>query len=459
MTLESAPARDLGALSSVRPSDADLAQCVHCGLCLPNCPTYLLTGYEAESPRGRIHLIQALNDGRLEPTAAYKLHLERCLVCRNCESVCPSGVHFGRIMEAGRAQLYASAGTRQAEPGAPLSLGERLFRRLAFHELLPHQGRLRALFGALLVYQRSGVQRLVRSRPVQRLLPAPLRAAESLLPTLPAPFVPRREVYPAAGPTRYRVGLFLGCVMPLLYGPVHAATLRVLRHNGCEVHVPRQQACCGALNVHGGERVLAAELARRNARAFLGRDLDAVIVNSAGCGSTMKEYAELLPDPAARELAALTRDVTEFLASIELVPPRRPVPRTVTLQESCHLVHAQRIKAAPRTLLGLIPGLELVDMPHPDRCCGSAGLYMLTQPAMASQLLDERLDEIRATGATTLATANPGCLLQLERGVRRAGLNAEVRHVIELLDESYGQPTSRPISTTSIPRLPLRRRA
>jgi glycolate oxidase iron-sulfur subunit len=212
----------------------------------------------------------------------------------------------------------------------------------------------------------------------------------------------------------------------------------VLRHNGCEVHVPRQQACCGALNVHGGERVIAAELARRNARAFLGRDLDAVIVNSAGCGSTMKEYAELLPDPAARELAGLTRDVTEFLAAIELVPPRRPVPRTVTLQESCHLVHAQRITAAPRTLLGLIPGLKLVDMPHPDRCCGSAGLYMLTQPEMASQLLDARLDEIVASGATTLATANPGCLMQLQRGVRRAGLAAEVKHVVELLDESYG---------------------
>jgi glycolate oxidase iron-sulfur subunit len=439
----------------MRPADADLAQCVHCGLCLPNCPTYLLTGYEAESPRGRIHLIQALNDGRLAPSAAYKLHLERCLVCRNCESVCPSGVPFGRIMEAGRAQLYAPAEDGRPEQGAPLGPGERLFRRLAFHELLPHRGRLRALFGALLVYQRSGLQRLVRARPLQRLLPRPLRAAESLLPELPAPFVPRFEVYPAEGPVRYRVGLFTGCVMPLVYGPVHAATLRVLRHNGCEVHIPRQQVCCGALNVHGGERRVAADLARRNARAFLGRGLDVVIVNSAGCGSTMKEYGELLPEPAARELAALTRDVTEFLTSIELVPPRRPVRRRVTLQESCHLVHAQRIKAAPRALLGLIPGLELVDMAHPDRCCGSAGLYMLTQAAMASQLLDARLEEVTATAATTLVTANPGCMMQLERGVRRAGLQAEVKHVVELLDESYGPP----ISTTSIPKVPLRHRA
>lgn len=411
--------------AAVRPSEADLAQCVHCGLCLQNCPTYLLTGYEAESPRGRIHLMQALNDGRATANAAYKEHLERCLVCRNCESVCPSGVPFGRIMEAGRAQLYTQA---------PLSPGERLFRRLAFHELLPHQGRLRALFGMLLVYQRSGLQRLVRST---RVLPGPLRAAESLLPPLPAPFVPRQEVYPAEGRRRFRVGLFTGCVMPLAYGPVHVATLRVLRRNGCEVHVPRQQVCCGALNVHGGERRTASQLAAQNARAFLGRGLDAIITNSAGCGSTMKEYPELLPATAAREFAALTRDVSEFLASIDLVPPTHPVRSRVTLQESCHLIHAQRISAAPRKLLGLIPGLELVDMTHPEQCCGSAGLYMLTQPEMATQLLDAKMQDVAGTGADIVATSNPGCLMQLQRGLRRAGYAGRVAHVVELLDASY----------------------
>ena len=271
-------------LSVVTPSPADLSQCVHCGLCLQNCPTYLQTGYEAESPRGRIHLIQAFNEGRVQATPAYRQHLELCLVCRNCESVCPSGVHFGRIMEAGRAQLYERA---------TLSFAERLFRRVAFKELLPHPDRLRAIFGALLVYQRSGLQRLVRW---SRLLPAALGEAESLLPTLPAPFTPGRDVYPAHGKPRYRVGLFTGCVMPLVYGPVHAATLRVLRHNGCEVHIPRAQVCCGALNVHGGERTVAADLARQNLRAFLGRGLDAVVVNSAGCGATMKEYTELVPN-------------------------------------------------------------------------------------------------------------------------------------------------------------------
>jgi glycolate oxidase iron-sulfur subunit len=412
---------------SVAPAPADLSQCVHCGLCLPNCPTYLQTGYEAESPRGRIHLIQALNEGRIEATPAYREHLELCLVCRNCETACPSGVHFGRIMEAGRAQLYSRA---------RLSFEERLFRRVAFHELLPHKARLRAMFGALLVYQRSGLQGLIRAT---RLLPPTLADAESLLPDLPKPFAPRWEVYPAEPPLRYRVGLFTGCVMPLVYGDVHRATLRVLRHNGCEVHIPRAQVCCGALNVHGGERQIAAQLARQNLQAFLGRGLDAIIVNSAGCGATMKEYADLLgpDDPDVEAFTSLVRDVTEFLAGIDLVPFRAAAPSRVTLQESCHLIHAQRIKAAPRTLLAQIPGVELRDMPHPDLCCGSAGLYMLQQREMSTRILDDKMAEVAATGAETIVTANPGCMLQLHRGVARAGLQAGVRHVIELIDDAY----------------------
>ena len=411
---------------SLAPSPADLSQCVHCGLCLPNCPTYLQTGYEAESPRGRIHLIAALNDGRVAANDAYRQHLELCLVCRNCESVCPSGVKFGRIMEAGRAQLYERA---------TLSPGEQLFRRVAFRELLPHPGRLRALFGALLIYQRSGLRWLVRA---SGLLPRALGQAESLLPRLPAPFSPRWEVYPAEGARRYRVGMFTGCVMPLVYGPVHAATLRVLRHNGCEVHIPRQQVCCGALNVHAGEQEVTRELARKNLQAFLGRGLDAIVVNSAGCGAIMKEYGELLGSAEAAEFARLTRDVTEFLAAIQLQPFRRPVQRRVTLQESCHLVHAQRIKDAPRTLLAAIPGLELRDMAHPELCCGSAGLYMVTQPEMSTRILDQKMAEIASTGVQTVVTANPGCMMQLQRGVRRAGSAADVRHVVELVDEAYG---------------------
>jgi glycolate oxidase iron-sulfur subunit len=410
------------------PSAADLSQCVHCGLCLQNCPTYLQTGFEAESPRGRIHLIQALNEGRVEPTADYREHIELCLVCRNCESVCPSGVPFGRIMESARAQLYDRT---------KLSLAERIFRRLAFTELLPHAGRLRAMFGALLIYQRSGLRRLVRA---SGLLPGPLAEAESLLPDLPAPFLPRWEVYPALGPVRYRVGLFTGCVMPLVYGPVHAATLRVLRLNGCEVHVPSRQVCCGALNVHGGEQTVARALAEQNVRAFAGRGLDAIVVNSAGCGATMKDYTGLVDTPAAAEFEHRTRDVTEFLASIELVPFRRDVRRVVTLQESCHLVHAQRVKDAPRKLLAALPGLTLRDMVHPGLCCGSAGLYMLTEREMSARILDDKMADIASTGAATVVTANPGCMMQLQRGLQRSGLEGEVKHIIELVDEAYGGP-------------------
>ncbi len=412
--------------STITPDPADLSQCVHCGLCLPTCPTYLVTGFEAESPRGRIHLIQSLNEGRIEPNAAYREHLELCLVCRNCESVCPSGVHFGRIMEAGRAQLY-----QQTE----LPWHERAFRRLAFKELLPHQTRLRVLFGMLLIYQRSGLRRIV-----QKALPEAMKDLEALLPTLGKPFVPRWEVYPAFGQVRYRVGLFTGCVMPLVYGPVHEATLRVLRHNGCEVHVPTNQVCCGALNVHGGEREISAQLARQNMREFLGRGLDAIVVNSAGCGSTMKDYGEVVGGSDAEQFARLTQDVTEFLASIDLEQPRRSVKRTVTLQESCHLVHAQRIREAPRQLLAMLPGVTLRDMARPELCCGSAGLYMLTQPAMASRLLDDKMRDVASTGATTVVTANPGCMMQLQRGLHRAGLKGEVKHIVELLDEAYSTP-------------------
>jgi glycolate oxidase iron-sulfur subunit len=226
--------------------------------------------------------------------------------------------------------------------------------------------------------------------------------------------------------------------MPLVYGPVHQATLRVLRHNGCEVHIPSTQVCCGALNVHGGEQEVAANLARQNMRAFLGRGLDAIVVNSAGCGATMKEYAQLLEDAETSEFARLTRDVSEFLVSIEpLQPFSHAVKRTVTLQESCHLVHAQRVKDPPRHLLASIPGLELRDMAHSDLCCGSAGLYMLTQSEMSSRILDDKMRDVAATGAYTIVTANPGCMMQMERGLHRSGLAGEVKHVVELLDEAY----------------------
>lgn len=417
------------------PAADDLAKCVHCGLCLQHCPTYLLTGQETESPRGRIHLIDALNSGRITATPAYAQHLELCLVCRACEAACPSGVPFGRIMERARAQLVAR------RPG-PWRV--RLLRWLVFEQLLPHPERLRRVAKLLRAYQRSGLQRLVRASGLLRRLPGRLDQVEAQLPPLPTRFFrPRVEVFPPRGQRRQRVGLFIGCVMPYLYSEVHAATLRVLLRNGYEVVVPRAQTCCGALNVHAGERRVARELARQNIRAFLDAGVEAVVVNAAGCGAMLKEYHELLEgDAADRELAArfssLVRDINELLAGTELLPPTRPVHRRVTLQDSCHLVHAQRVTAAPRQLLARIPGLTLVEMAHPDLCCGSAGIYSLTRPEMSAAILSARMAEIEATGADTIVTANPGCQLQLERGVRERGLRAEVRHVVQLLDEAYG---------------------
>ena len=417
------------------PAPADLAACVHCGLCLQHCPTYLVTGQETESPRGRLHLIAALNEGRIGATEGYAQHIELCLVCRACESACPSGVPFGRIMEPARTQL-----AELRPPPGP----QRLLRWAVFEQLMPYPRRLRTLARLLRRYQRSGLQRVVRGSGLLRLLPGGLDRAEAQLPGLPERFfAPSIEVFPAYGQRRQRVGFFSGCVMPYLYSGVHAATLDVLRRNGCEVVVPSGQVCCGALNVHSGERRIAREMARRNIRAFLAAGLDAVVVNAAGCGSTLKEYGELLGhDPADRDLAErfseLVKDVNEFLAGIELELPTQPVRRRVTLQESCHLVHAQRVKRAPRELLAAIPGLELVDMAHPDLCCGSAGIYNLAQPEMSAAILSGKMDEVAATEADTVVTANPGCMLQLEQGVRRRGLRVQVKHVVELLHEAYG---------------------
>ena len=445
------------------PSAADISKCVHCGLCLQHCPTYLETGNEMESPRGRLHLIGALNEGRLQANAAYSQHINLCLVCRACENVCPSGVPFGRIMERARTQLV------QRRPG---SWADRILRWAVFHQLLPKPERLRLLAGALRHYQRGGLQRLVRTSGLLRLLPGHLDRAEAQLPRLRDSFFrPHLEVFPAVGQRRYRVGFFSGCVMPYLYSEVHTASLRVLRRNGCEVVIPSGQVCCGALNVHSGEREMARQMASRNVQTFLATNLDAVIVNAAGCGSTLKEYHDLLdhrpalapqssprpPGGATHALPAdtnrftnLVKDVNEFLASIALEPPTNPVRRRVALQESCHLVHAQRIKAAPRQLLARIPGLELVDMAHPDLCCGSAGIYNLTQPVMAAALLDSKMADAAATGADTIATANPGCMLQLEQGVSQSGMAAEVKHVIQLLDEAYGGVTNRFVPTSMV---------
>ncbi|MBI2886576.1 MAG: 4Fe-4S dicluster domain-containing protein [Chloroflexi bacterium] len=419
----------------------DLSRCVHCGLCLQSCPTYVETGLETESPRGRLYLMRARAEGRIRATPSFLQHMELCLVCRNCEAVCPSGVPYGRIMEAERAQLLAQ------KRGVPWQRGLRL---LVFRGLLPHPGRLRLLAGLLRLYQRSGLQRLVRRSGLLRLLPRAVVQMESLLPPAAGGFlVAPRGVQPFPETALTTVALLSGCVMPYLYPEVHEATLRVLARNGYRVEVSPGQGCCGALHLHSGEREEARRLARRNIDAFLVAEPGAIVTNAAGCGASMKEYTGLLQDdPAyadkARRFSSLVRDITELLAMQPLQGRLGPLPIRVTYQDSCHLAHAQRIRQAPRELLRAVPGLELVEMRTPDACCGSAGVYNITQREMAQRLLVGKMQEVAAARAEVVVTANPGCMLQLAAGLRQAGLPGRVAHVVEVLDWAYGAAEARP---------------
>ena len=406
----------------------DLARCVHCGFCLQACPTYVVLAMETESPRGRIHLARALTEGRVGPTPSVLRHFDLCLQCRACETACPSGVPYGRIMEGARALV-------QSGPARPASWR---LRSLLLRLLFAAPWRLRLLFSLLRLYQRSPLAPLAG-----RFLPRPLREMEAFVPRVPDRFFAAKRILaePASAP-RSSVALLTGCVMPLAYPRSHEATVRVLQRNGCRVLAPADQVCCGALHLHNGDPEAARRLARRNIDVFLATGVDAVVVNAAGCGSVMKEYGELFEnDPRyaekAERLASIVKDVSEFLAGLPFTPPKGRLPLRVTYQDSCHLAHAQRIREAPRAVLKSIPGLDLVEMESPDRCCGSAGIYNLTQPAMSRRLLDDKMTDALATGCEVIATANPGCMLQLEAGVRRRGSGQEVVHVVELLDRAY----------------------
>jgi glycolate oxidase iron-sulfur subunit len=416
------------------PQTIDLDRCVHCGLCLNACPTYRELGLEMDSPRGRIYQMVQVSSGAAPIDDSYIRHIDLCLACRGCESACPSGVQYGRLVEAARAEIEA----HRRRPWL-----ERTIREIVFRRVLPSPAAIRAAGRLLWMYQRSGLQAVVRATGVLQLMN--LEASERLAPAVETPFFYRRygKTYPAEGETRYRVALLGGCIANVFFARLNEATLRVLRKNGCEVTIPADQTCCGALHVHSGLREDARRLARRNIDAMLGGDYDAIITNAAGCGSTLKEYGELFEhDPAyaarALEFAERVKDVNEFLASIDLLPPAQSLPYTVTYQDSCHLAHGQKVRAAPRKLLRSIGGLTLREMPLSDICCGSAGIYNILQTDMAMALLERKMAAANAAGAQVIATANPGCMLQLRAGVERHGLGQRVAHVVELLDEAYG---------------------
>jgi glycolate oxidase iron-sulfur subunit len=405
----------------------DLDRCIHCGLCLNACPTYRELGVEMDSPRGRIYQMVQVANGAMQFGDSYVEHLGLCLACRACESACPSGVPYGRLIEGARMQI-------EARVQRPWYL--RAFRSLVFGRLFDSPALLRAAGGLLWLYEATRMRELVEST---RLLPiAPLA------PGAERPFFFRNigKVYPAEGERRYRVAFLAGCIANVCFARLNEATVRVLRKNGCEVVVPDGQTCCGALHVHVGLADKARRLARRNIDAVLAGSYDAVITNAAGCGSTLKEYGELLAgDPAyaerAERFAKLTKDVNEFLAGIEINPDMRPLPLTVTYQDSCHLAHGQRIRTAPRKLLESVPGLTFREMPLSDLCCGSAGIYNVVHNDMSDAILRKKMDAINSTGAGVIATANPGCILQLRAGAKLYGRGQRVAHVIELLDEAY----------------------
>jgi glycolate oxidase iron-sulfur subunit len=402
------------------PVYEDYARCVHCGLCLNHCPTYKLWHLEADSPRGRIRQMILVNEGELPIGDVFVDHIDKCLDCRSCETACPSGVEYGKLVEYARARI-------ENEYKRPFFT--RLTRDFVFNKLLPYPRRIAFAARLLRIYQRSGMQAIARSAGLLKLMG--LAERELLLPPIDDHFFFDQlgKTFPAVGPRRARVAFFAGCVANVTFTALNEATIRVLTANGCEVVVPGEQLCCGALAAHAGVREAARSLARENFVAFAKRDFDAILTNAAGCGSTLKEYDHLFTanEPeysAATAFAENVRDVTEFLATLGLSTPLRPLSARVTYQDSCHLLHGQRVREAPRQLIRAVS----------DICCGSAGSYNIQQPQASLDLLAEKMSHAKATQAQLIVTANPGCLLQMRAGAGLHKTGQQVLHVIELLD-------------------------
>jgi glycolate oxidase iron-sulfur subunit len=411
-----------------QPSPSIYDTCIRCGLCLPSCPTYLETMTETSGPRGRISLIKAVGEGRLDLlSAGFLEQMSQCLDCRSCEAVCPSGVRYGQLIETARTQIrraQAPAQTRRA----------RALRRFLLHTLFARIDLMRAAAGLLRLAQRTGLTSLAGLFGLGR--------AAKLAPTIPDRFFVARDQRIETSTPRGLAFLHVGCVMSAVFAPVHEATVRMLHRAGLSIVVPSDQGCCGAVAVHVGEMDFGRELAKRNIVAFERSGADVYVTNAAGCGSALKEYPQLFADDPdwsrrAESFSLRVRDVTEVLDAMELAAPARPIDATVTYQEPCHLVHAQRVSGAPRRLLAKIPRLRLIEMDESAVCCGGAGIYNLTQPEMASRLQRRKIAAIERTGATIVATANPGCALQVAAGLRDARLRTTVKHIVELLDEAY----------------------
>jgi glycolate oxidase iron-sulfur subunit len=415
------------------PEKSLLSECVHCGFCLPACPTYVLWGKEMDSPRGRIYMMQKASDGNAPLDQNFRQHMDNCLGCMACMTACPSGVQYDKLIEDTRAQV---------DRNIPRTTQDSLFRKLIF-ATFPHPARLRMMAAPLFLYQRSGLQTLVRASGLLKLIPRRFAALESLLPTVPAHFNQRmpERIAPTTAPRR-RVGMLTGCVQQVFFSHVNAATARVLAAEGCEVITPANQSCCGALMVHSGLEDQAAAMARLTIALFEQAEVETIVINAAGCGSTMKEYGHLLRDDPqwaarARAFSAKCKDITEILCDLPPIAPRNPLPMRIAYHDACHLRHAQGIHQQPRQLLAGIPELKVAEIAESSLCCGSAGVYNLLQPEPAQQLGDRKVNHLLATKSQAVVSANPGCLLQIMSGLRRRGEKAiPAFHMVELLDAS-----------------------
>jgi glycolate oxidase iron-sulfur subunit len=413
---------------------AKLTQCIHCGLCLQACPTYAVFGTEMGAPRGRIALMRAAAEGRIsleEFTNSFTTHISLCLACRSCETACPSGVKYGILVDGAQAAISLNR---------KIGVLERFVRWLGLRQMMPNLGLLKLMARAMWLYEITGVQKIVRTL---NLLPKPLKAMEAILPPIEPKYRDYRAPAPALGEKRGEVAFFIGCIQEAFLAQVNEATIRVLQRNGYEVHFPPGQTCCGAAQIHQGEHTLARELARKNIDAFLTRDYVAVISNAGGCGATLKDELVHLfhDDPVysekAKRFAAKVKDISEFLVAHLQIKPTGKVEARVTYSDSCHLRHVQKVVKPPRELLKSIPGLQLVELKMPDRCCGSAGVYNIVQVDTADAILDAKMQDIADTGADWIIASNIGCHMQLIAGARKAKLKMPVYHVVQVLDMSY----------------------
>ncbi|WP_018130912.1 (Fe-S)-binding protein [Effusibacillus pohliae] len=432
------PANDILQLMETMHYD-EILNCMRCGFCLPACPTYRETGKETASPRGRIAMMKAVVNGQLDISEKFDSDMYLCLGCRACETACPAGVPYGKLIEGAREVVE----TYRKRP-----IFIRLVHNLTMQRLFPYPNRMQKLGSLLYFYQKSGLATLARKSGIMKLLPRSMAEMEKAVPQAasPAERKARQRFVPAKGEKRMTVGLFTGCVMDVMFFNTNEATAKLLSAFGCDVVYIEGQTCCGALHAHAGDKEAAKQLAKQNIEAFEGSGVEGLVNNAGGCGAALKEYHHWFQgdpewEPRARRFVEAQRDVNELLATLPL-PKMRPLPCRVTYQDSCHLAHGQKVRWQPRELLKSIPGIEYVELPEADRCCGSAGIYNITNFDMSMRILDGKMQQVKETKADLVVTSNPGCLLQMRAGIVRAGLQDRMRavHIADLLYEAVAEP-------------------